>query len=144
MIPLEVLRIAKKARKICEDFAMSDESIEEDYHLQDDLSAMCAVASFFLRDLLIEQGYYCKVRHAHQPMFGHCFIQLEDKAIDITATQFFNSHDKVKVDNLAEHEKWLGLGKSRPIRLKSLRKWPASQKPRTDVMDKLKTLYANN
>jgi hypothetical protein len=94
--------IARRIRKRCEDFACSKESNGHDFHDNEDLSCMCAVASFALHEALKRRGirskvikgcYYLSPKSQKNDDMGtlgmtHCWLEVDDKIVDITATQF--------------------------------------------------------
>lgn len=86
--------IALGVRKKCEKFALSNASINYDFHNQNDLACMCAVASFVLAEALRKNGIKCNVLYGkfHLPKRNwgseHCWVEVGRKIVDITATQF--------------------------------------------------------
>ena len=105
-----LLSIAKIVRKKCEKFALSKDSIDYDFNGENDLTCMCAVASFALYEALRQQGITCKVveglfyQFKEEPRnyqhylrrYSHCWVKAGKKVIDITATQF-GDYPKVHV-----------------------------------------------
>lgn len=103
--------IARRIRRRCEDFVNSTESIGYDFHKQPDLACMCAVASFALHEALKRRGirskvisgkYYSSPKYRKGDVIGnwgmtHCWLEVDDKIVDITATQFFNVTSKVYI-----------------------------------------------
>jgi hypothetical protein len=81
---------AIEARAKCEKFAMSEEAKGYDFGGCGRLSSMCAVASFVLKEMLkihkikskVAQGYFVEEFNTH------CWIEVGNNIIDITATQF--------------------------------------------------------
>ena len=98
----KIRSIAKIVRKKCEVFAKSRASTNYDFHDKDDLSCMCAVASFVLAEALRKNGFECNVIHGNFSRYGcynseHCWVEVKNKIIDITATQFKSSIPKVYI-----------------------------------------------
>jgi hypothetical protein len=103
MLVMQKIRsIARIVRKKCEAFAKSEASKNCDFHNQEDLSCMCAVASFVLAEALRENGLECNVVHGNFYLNGcyrseHCWVEVKNKIVDITATQFKSSIPKVYI-----------------------------------------------
>lgn len=98
----KIRSIAKIVRKKCEVFAKSEDSTNYDFHDHDDLSCMCAVASFVLAEALRKNGFECNVIHGKFYLNGcyrseHCWVEVKNKIVDITATQFKSSIPKVYI-----------------------------------------------
>jgi len=84
----KILHIAKQVRKWCEAFVDTDGN-QKKYNFDYSLCGMCAAASFALHDALKKHGIKSKVINGtFDGDFEHCWIEIEDKIIDITATQF--------------------------------------------------------
>lgn len=54
----------------------------------DDLNGMCAIASMRLFDNLSRNGVPCEIGLNNRDGDGHCFVIVDDHAVDVTATQF--------------------------------------------------------
>ncbi len=53
-----------------------------------DLSGCCAIVSYNLFETLKRNNIKTTLAIATFEEFGHCFLQFEDKILDVTATQF--------------------------------------------------------
>lgn len=140
----EVLPIAKKVRKTLEIFACSHDSVDEDYHKDEELGAMCLVASAFLAQLLTKHGYYVKIQELQFGGMSHCFAVVNDHAIDLTATQFLNYKKKVVIRPFRRYLDWLmDLHSERiPTLIEpNWQKWPIQQRPRQTILQKLENIY---
>lgn len=94
--------IASRIRRRCEAFVRSPESTEYDFHGKSGLKCMCAVASFALHEALKKRGvsskvikgsYYLSPKDQNGDAFSrlgmaHCWLEVDKKIVDITATQF--------------------------------------------------------
>jgi len=93
MLDPKIIEIATDIRKKAYNFAMSDASKEYDFHHEDNLSCMCAVASYALYKDLLKKGYNSDTVKFVEGDFedeycGHCWIEIEGFIVDVTATQF--------------------------------------------------------
>lgn len=141
MLKDKYVRIARKARRACEIFAMSDEAVEYDFHNQEDLTCMCAIATFFLKDLFEKAGLKGNARQTRH----HCFFETDGVVVDITFTQF-GFKKKVYVDRLKSYSAFLREvtfdGNRRiPSVTKRLNGWPKGQKFNSEVGAKLMKIY---
>lgn len=98
----KIRAIASRVRRKCEAFAMSSAASNYDFHNNDDLSCMCAVASFVLAEALKKQGIKCNVIHGNFWEGGwdrgeHCWVEVGRNIVDITATQFLPDGPKVYI-----------------------------------------------
>lgn len=91
----QIKLIAQSVRNKCEEFALSDKSKGYDFHLEKDLSCMCAIASFSLYETFKKNGIksrviYGQLKHEHFCGDEHCWVEIPSEKIivDITATQF--------------------------------------------------------
>lgn len=89
----KILSIAQDVRNKCEEFAKSNASKKYDFHNQDDLGCMCAVASFVLARALRRNRIKCNIVSGEfydngWPAGNHCWVEVRNKIVDITATQF--------------------------------------------------------
>ena len=135
-----IIKIARQVRKVCLDFAMSEESIDYDFYKNKDLACMCAVASSFLQNILAEENIRVNLREMQGKYGGHCFNEIDGTVIDITATQF-GARNHVVIKNLKDHEKWLKeLGAKRSHIIKKVM-WGMGQSPSRTLTKKLKKIY---
>lgn len=90
---LSIKQIAQQTRR----WAMRNRSKnfhnvqEEDYDYFDfgsDLCGMCAIAAAELFRRLQSAGYKPKIAVRNKKVEGHCFIIVDEKVVDVTATQF--------------------------------------------------------
>lgn len=89
-----ILEIARSVRKWAEHHVSSEETVNSGYDFSGDpdLCCMCAYASTVLLDQLHKKGITCAKLVTNQ---YHCFIEIENNILDITATQFSSSFNKV-------------------------------------------------
>lgn len=83
-----VRSIAKKVRKQCESFAFSKASEGYDFSYRGDLECMCAVASYALMTALQKKKIPCKMISGTCYYDNHCWVEVYNHIVDITATQF--------------------------------------------------------
>lgn len=72
-----LVRLARQARKAAE-IIVKEENLPRKMH------GMCARASAILFELLYEAGFKPYICFG----YGHCFLEVEDYLVDITASQF--------------------------------------------------------
>lgn len=60
----------------------------------------CAIASYKLFEELKQANYFPALVVGEFPEFGHCWIELEGKVVDITATQFLNSLPEIFIEDI--------------------------------------------
>ena len=90
LVPLEVIRIASKVRKQCEQYVSMDSS----GYFNEKLACFCAVGSGALFHALSKGGFKPLFVRGNYLYNGkdnwtqHCWVQLGDAIVDITATQF--------------------------------------------------------
>jgi hypothetical protein len=95
----KVLDIAKKVRRACHKFAMSDDSMPYDFHDDPNLGCMCAIGSYVLYQELKDAGYSPELKIGTFNKFTtHCWVEIDDKIVDITATQFKEQKRIVNLD----------------------------------------------
>ncbi len=140
----DIRLIAKKARKALEIFAESHDSVYEDYHKADDLYSMCAVGSVFLTKLLEKNGHDVQVFELSFRCGNHCFIRVNELAIDLTATQFKNVKRKVVIKEFRHYISWF-MGQTEwmihAMKEFSGKDWPETQYPRKEILEKLHKIY---
>ena len=143
----KAIQIAYKVRKQCEVFVNSEASKNYDFHKQDDLGCMCAVASFTLAFTLNKRNIEAKMirgkffinNDAHkdedEDCFGdeHCWVEFRDKIIDITATQF-DDVPKVYVSNRDSNRY---SGEQVVLEPSELEGWGEEQKPNPEATQKI-------
>lgn len=88
-----IFSIANKVRKQCEIFASSPAAKNYDFYrskgIKNNLSCMCAIASYTLVKVFRAKGIRCKlVRGKFDEYNYHCWVETCNKIVDITATQF--------------------------------------------------------
>ena len=81
---------AIEAREKCERFALSKDAEEYEFGGCKRLSGMCAVASFVVKEMLKRHKIKSKVVQGYfvEKFNTHCWVEVEKRIIDITATQF--------------------------------------------------------
>lgn len=140
----DIRLIAKKARKALEIFAESQDSVEEHYHKNDDLNSACAVGSVFLSKLLEKNGHDVQVYELSFRCGNHCFIRVNELAIDLTATQFKNVKRKVVMKDFRHYISWFMSQTNWMIYAMnefSGKDWPKEQYPRKEILEKLHKIY---
>jgi hypothetical protein len=138
-LPTELLKTAKKARTICEQFAFSHDSLEMDFHKVGDLCGMCAIASFFFQRILKEKDMVINCRYSwDETGCGHVYNEYQGIVIDLTATQFGSEH-LIHMQPMADYTEWLGMPLGGKVRKRI--NWLDSQSPRKKVIEKLVKLY---
>ena len=60
----------------------------------------CAIASYKLFEELKQANYSPALVVGEFPEFGHCWIELDGKVVDITAQQFLNSLPEILIENI--------------------------------------------
>jgi len=137
---MNLREIAEETRKVCEKFAMSDDSGDYDYCYRSDLACMCAVASFALRENLkkhgieskVVKGYFVREFSNRISKEHHCWVEAEGLILDITATQFGHYHKVLLTDKNNDHyQKGRYINDYRNLR------WGYSQNPSKQLMKKL-------
>lgn len=77
-----VTRVALAVRKIVAGHAMS-------ISYPPNLAGMCAIASFTLARALKDEGVSAQIMQGEAcGGFGHCWVEVNDEVVDVTATQF--------------------------------------------------------
>lgn len=144
-INMEDIRlIAKKARKALEIFAESHDSVHEDYHKSNDLQSMCAVGSVFLSKLFEKHGHDVQIYELSFRCGGHCFIRVNELAVDLTATQFKNVKRKVVIKDFRHYISWFMCQTNWMIYSMiefNGKDWPKAQYPRKEILEKLQQIY---
>ena len=101
----KVIEIAKRVREKCEKFAMSEDAREYDFYKCEDLACMCAVASHHLWRTLQKAGYDCNFIEGEWDYdVCHCWVEIDDHILDVTATQFYNITEKVYLTKIGDTE----------------------------------------
>lgn len=138
--------ISRKVRKTLEIFAHSHDSVDEDYHKDKQLTTMCAVASVFLANILTKHGFSASVRELVAYGVSHCFVDVNEMAIDLTATQMKNVKRKVVIKPLSMYLNWSPLNDffcNNILKMKEFtgNDWPKCQSPRQEILTKLEEIY---
>ena len=87
-----IKRLGKLIRSEVEAWVDENPDIEPD-----NLLGACAIASYVLQRALVKLGYKPKFVMADSYDGAHCWIELDDYVIDLTATQFNMSLPKVLI-----------------------------------------------
>jgi len=104
-------------------------------NVDDDLSTYCAISSYVLMKIGYSFGYKFRLAegvafelgwHPTEEDINHCWLEIGDDIVDITATQFGRKEKVYIVRGTNESYKKF---KSDEDALKSLRKWPSEQSP---------------
>lgn len=123
--PTKVHKIAWQVRVIC----------EETWHAHD-LEGMCAIASASLFNALKKHKFNPKFVLGTYKLLDHCWVELNDSIVDITASQFGLDNitiiKKPSMEYLANH-----VSTTNKQILQSLRSWPIEQKPYQAVVKKI-------
>jgi hypothetical protein len=90
MIPPEVKQIATEVRRWIEQNLPSD--------CDDNLCGACSFGSYLLTKVLQKNGYDAYFVEGDYKNSCHCWVELDDVIIDITATQFGN-YPKIYITN---------------------------------------------
>ena len=91
----KIVAMAYRVRKNVERWVAATEKSSICY---DDLCGACAIASYTLWKLLLQTGYKARfVCASHGGAGCHCWVELGDNVIDVTATQFDLEHPSVYV-----------------------------------------------
>lgn len=123
-----VKQIASQVRSACEGFVNSHESFDYDFHGQDDLCCMCAVASMALKKALEREGIHSDLVVGEYDGFCHCWLEWQNYIVDITATQF---NLKRKIHIVSTNTKLYNKIEVNPSEFKD---WPHTQKPNDKVV----------
>jgi len=137
-------QIAKKVREQCEQWNEDNEG-----YFYSGLSGMCAIASVALtktfhehgfKDAVFIEGEYIEGKFVHRVKnylygLGHCWVELNDKIYDITATQFNNIKKEILVVE-ASNKRYINRTK-RDVYRHRFHGWPVDQKP---IQNKIKAI----
>ena len=140
----DIRLIAKKTRKALEIFAHSHDSVHEHYHKATNLHSMCAVGAVFLSKLLEKNGHDVQVYELSFRCGGHCFVRVNELAIDLTATQFKNIKRKVVIKDFRHYISWF-MSQTEWM-INSMiefdgKDWPKEQYPRQEILERLHKIY---
>jgi hypothetical protein len=143
----DIRQISKKVRKTLETFVISHDSVDEDYHKDESLGCMCAVASVFLANILQKHGFNANVRELKFGYMSHCFVEYNNIVIDLTATQLRNVKRKVVIMPIMKYLNWIvskEFGRMPTLKEFNEKTWPEEQSPRKEIINKLEEIhYAN-
>lgn len=122
-------KIAQKVRKKCEKYV---KGLENSIY-GETLSCLCAVASKALQNELVEAGYNTKLVYGNAFGDTHCWVELDGKIYDITATQF-GVEEKVYVTDVNDED----YEKEKEVKdLRFFSGWPIEQKPLKRTINQL-------
>lgn len=170
MINQKILKVLESVRTLMDSFASSKESKNYDFHSKEDLQCACCITSKVLFDILKEQGKSPKLcigiffdgytiglktkgksPSELKPYVNHCWIELDGKILDLTATQFNEPSIKHEFVFPKIHITYKSDKKYLKVYDNSLKgfkteisQWPRSQKPNVRLLKKLKELYYSN
>ena len=120
---LTIYNISRKCRKRLEKYA-------KDFNFPDNLEELCAIASATLFKEFEKHGIKSKI--ILNPF--HCFVKIDDKIVDITASQFGVQYPKILIkkyekveDNLWWKEEKSFTSIKRLYNWQYIRKWPNRQ-----------------
>lgn len=91
---LKLYNIARACRKRIEKYA-------KDFYFPDNLEELCAISSATLFEEFKKHGIKAKIISNS----FHCFIRIDDKIVDITATQFGTHYPKILIQKAEEFKK---------------------------------------
>jgi hypothetical protein len=99
---------------------------------------MCAIASFVLRDILVEYGYSAEVIHGYykKTFNEHCWVRYKNYNIDITATQFDRTEDVYITSECNSSYVEMLTYKD----YKEFKAWPKEQRPSKRVVNIIKEM----
>ncbi len=129
----KIKRIAMRVRKVMIAHA-------ETVGYRSDLGGMCAVASFTLSRMLCREGIPAYPVVGYCCGEGHCWVEVNGKVVDITATQFREYEDKPYLTfSLAdkEYNHYETLEVMNTESTDKLDDWPPEQRPFEDLIVKL-------
>jgi hypothetical protein len=131
---MNVIRmIAQEVRDKCLRFAMSEDSIGQDYHGCKDLEMMCAVASTALATEIRKRADpHALVVEGTFDGNNHCWVLSRGLIVDITASQF-RYPEVVVTEETSEHWKANIVGD--PGKIAS--DWDEGQVPTNEVIQKI-------
>lgn len=89
---MDPLDIAREVRKAVQVWARDSHDSNFDY---DTLRGACGLASYTLYRTLKAFGYHPEFVHDEDDHDAHCWVELGDEAIDITATQFGEDYPEI-------------------------------------------------
>ena len=129
----DIRDVAEEVREKCLDFALSDDSIGYDFHGQENLDMMCAVASAVLFREFCRKGIGKKPRIVEGEYWkeDHCWVEVDDYVVDITASQFHGPRIVVEPIEAMRDGGYRGNDKNR------LRDWPKEQRPNAKIVRKI-------
>ena len=141
-----IYQIASRCREVSEKFVGSIDAQRFDFFdtgNDRDLACFCACASWFLAQKLKDKGISALVimGSIDKEDDNHCWVEVENHIVDITATQFrFARKKPVIIASYKEYEKHYERG--RVVESVNIsRGWPIAQKPNEKVINKLERLY---
>ena len=136
----ELVDIAREVRKRCEEFSFSEKARDYDFYMQADLSCMCGVASFALSVALDGENIINRVfcgeyrRNINDDWkFGetHCWVCVNGRIVDITATQF-GVKEKVHIVSACNRH----YIKGKVVNFDDFKDWDR-QKPSVELVSKI-------
>jgi len=92
---MEILELANEVREWGEKFQAINSR-----HYHSSLAGLCLICSYKLRNRLVEYNYKPKLCLTS----GHAFLKIDDKILDITATQF--DRDRIVFAPVTEFQNW--------------------------------------
>ena len=109
MFPSSLNRIAMLAAEVrmaTEDLAIEIHGDNPRAVYVEDMNGMCAIASYALREVLIDHEYDPKMILAvvDKTGFSHCWVELDGWVIDITATQFGPEYPNVHIVPIGDED----------------------------------------
>jgi hypothetical protein len=131
----EIRQIANEVRDKCLRFAMSEDSIGQDYHGCEDLEMMCAVASTALARTLRDRKVdpHALVVEGKFDSDSHCWVLSRGLIVDITASQF--NYPDVIIENEETAKNWKPENVGDPGKIAS--DWDDGQAPSDEVLQKI-------
>jgi hypothetical protein len=132
------LKYARELRKIVDQKVKKQEDDFDGFTRC--LCGLCAICSIALRNILNKNGDDAKVMLGYFRDEGmHCWVEVGDMVIDITATQFHNITKKVFTLRRGTKKYFSMYKNGEPIGLnfRKFKGWPPDQKPNKRKIDKL-------
>jgi hypothetical protein len=129
----DIRDVAEEVREKCLDFALSDDSIGYDFHGQENLEMMCAVASATLFRELCRRGIGKNLRVVEGEYWQkeHCWVEVSGYIVDITASQYRGPRIVIEPIEAVRDGEYRGNDKNR------LRDWPKEQRPNAKIVRKI-------
>lgn len=148
----KVIPIASLVRKQCEEAIPSFNKMN--FYFCSDLGGMCAIASYALkqslskfkiRSKMVVGSFDWRGNHPYPNYCNHCWLEVADKIIDITASQFdkFPSVYIVPKDD-SKYKPFNMLAIKKEIGTLKKMQWPEEQTPCKKILNQILTKNFKN